>query len=229
MDETVGYGSEDGFFQEQKLPNNVVFNFGNAQENDINGKDCDWLGPLFEPLKEYAKIVQMRAEASGGNPIVDPLNVYLSNGNSFAGTKYAQINQLYGGQLNVPPLLAIDNYTEQFIFLFKNSASRVTTIYPNGSTNVSRNDAQKAIEAYNLLRKGKVPANLLQCALAMLRSYPIYISVNNRFFNGYEDKDAAKYLKNPKNLKVKGGSGSSKTYTSWAQIPKGEYQVTLRS
>ena len=55
-----------------------------------NGTDCQWLESTYlKPLKKYAKIVQQRAEISGGNPIIDPIRcVYLkNNSNRFAGTQ----------------------------------------------------------------------------------------------------------------------------------------------
>ena len=155
--------TNDGVFVEQKLPNNVKFKFkGNSK-----------FEPLLNPLKKFAKAVQIRANLCVGMPIWDAYQSYISNGKKWTG-KYKTLYDIYGDKCNVPPLYPITQATDVMTRIYEfNNASILDQSYRQVKGKLSRD--LTTLRSY-------IPSNMFVLELCALRNPLIY------------DREVRKYL-----------------------------------
>ena len=142
--EDLGRRDKDGFFVEQKLPNNVVFRFTGRYQ------------PLLASAKKVANVVQARAKLTGGKaPLASTLNNYVQGKNKFTG-EYAKIEKMYK-ECNFPPLSIVKNMTDELIDIMDiNDMPRLKK---------SSKEYKKALKAYHKINE-KMPTNVLMIELA---------------------------------------------------------------
>lgn len=141
----LGRRKKDGFFVEQKLPNNEVFKFTGRYE------------PLLQPLKKMAKQVQIRANLCVGKPIFDAFVNYNQNGGRWSGA-YAKLDKLYNGQCNMPPLFPITQASDV-----------MAELYSINNTRVGGNRLKPFKALYTEISQ-VIPANMLLLELCSLRN-----------------------------------------------------------
>lgn len=144
LSDDLPHHEKDGYFIEQKLPNNVKFQFTGRY------------APLLEPLKKVANIVQARAQLTGGkSPLADTLNNYVQGKGKFTGD-YAKVNKIYK-QCNFPPLSIVADMTDDLIAILD----------INDNPRMRKSDAayKKALKAYHKINE-KMPTNVLMVELA---------------------------------------------------------------
>lgn len=142
----AGYDG-DGYFQEQKLPNNVPFKFKGKYK------------PLLKPLKEFAKRVQIRVGLAGGACLTNALVHYTDNDYTWQGD-YATLFELYEGNINYPPLKVIEDHGQALVDFVMTKKTRAD---------------KKMIRQFERLRK-LIPNNLFVMELAV-RRHPIIIQL----------------------------------------------------
>jgi hypothetical protein len=142
--EDLAQYNNDGYFVEQKLPNNEVFKFKGRYQ------------ALLNPLKKMAKQVQVRAGLCSGRPIYDAYLNFIDNG-QFTG-KYAQLDRLYDGKCNMPPLFPISQATDA-----------LTELYSLNGQRLNAKDLNAATALYSSLNQ-YIPANFFLLELCSLRN-----------------------------------------------------------
>ena len=143
--EELDRGDKDGFFVEQKLPNNVAFKFTGRYK------------ALLSPLKKMAQQVQTRVALCGGRPIHAAYENYRSGGNRWTG-KYAKLDKLYQGQCNMPPLFPITQATDLMNDLYSINNQRI------------KGKELKPYKALYTQISQFIPANMMLLELCSLRN-----------------------------------------------------------
>jgi formylglycine-generating enzyme required for sulfatase activity len=151
--------NKDGFFVEQKEPNNKVFKFTGKYK------------ALLSPLKKYAAQVQRRAKLTQGLAIRNAFDHYRQNG-GFTGD-YARVYNEYEGFVNMPPMQAIDNYPDLFDAVYS-----VDGVMPN----TQKSAEKKALKAYYDLVQ-LVPTNLWTMELCLSQNPIAYTQAVKRYLN----------------------------------------------
>lgn len=106
------FSEYDGFFEEQKLPNNVVFQFEDRYE------------PLKDIIADVADKVQLRVRLAEGRCLKKSIENYVNGGNKFTGN-YKTLYDMYDGQLNMPPLKLISENAQELSDFMKISSRKL--------------------------------------------------------------------------------------------------------